>query len=217
MLAFCDSLCCFKKLLGFSPSLVATHSTSTAQRIWRGLADSQQPGDRDLGQRQPGRQSHPHWVSGEEPRRLWVAALASDTCCVLPPQFPGQFHGGRSGRLHAWQQAQRPARHHPSPDLCRTHPHHLPPGEASEADLPPTSGGGGGAGQQDHFSGPSRDAVFGVRKRLKRMKNISGICFIITNILDSSQTLKLASENHGVATFSQLNLCSTFHTTSNTK
>lgn len=55
-----------------SPSLVATHSTSIAQRIRRGLTDSQQPCDRDLRQRQPGRQSHPHWVSGEKLHRICV-------------------------------------------------------------------------------------------------------------------------------------------------
>lgn len=44
-------------------SLVATHSTSSTQRIRRGLADSQQPSNRDFGQRQPSCQSHTHWVS----------------------------------------------------------------------------------------------------------------------------------------------------------
>lgn len=152
----------------FCDSLVATHSASIAQRIRRGLADPQQPRDRDLGQRQPSGQSHPHWVSGKKWGLIWVNLLLlwSLSVHVLLSQFPGQFHGGRSGGLHAWQQAQRPACHHTSPDLCGTHPHHLPPGEASEADLPSTAGGGGGAGQQDHLSGPSRDAVLGVRKQL---------------------------------------------------
>lgn len=147
--------------------------------------------------------------------------VGSDSSCVPRSQFPGQFYGGRSGRLHAWQQAQRFARHHTSPDLRSTHPHHLPPGEASEADLPPTTGGGRGAGQQDHFSGPSRDAVFGVRKRLKLWGNICSVCFIVANLLDSSQKLKLSIRFKYIgATLHQLSvnfICIALFHTSNTK
>lgn len=44
-------------------SVVATHSTSTAQRIWWGLTDTQQPSDWDVRQCQPSCQSHTHRVS----------------------------------------------------------------------------------------------------------------------------------------------------------
>lgn len=78
-------------------------------------------------------------------------------------QVPGQLHGGCSRRLYAGQPTQRPARHHPAADVRGPHPHHLPPGEAAEADLPPAAGGGGGAGQQDHLPGAGQHAVPGVR------------------------------------------------------
>lgn len=113
--------------------------------------------------------------------------VESESSFVLLSQVPGQFYGGRSGRLHAWQQTQRPACNHTPPDLCGTHPHHLPPGEASEADLPPTAGGGGGPGQQDHFSGPSWDAVLGVRKQLSRYIFIYIMIEIFLIIFVSSQ------------------------------
>ena len=59
------------------------------------------------------------------------------TVTPVAPQVPGELHGGRPRRLHAGQQTQRPARHHPAPDLRRAHPHHLPAGEAPEADHAP--------------------------------------------------------------------------------
>lgn len=48
------------------PALVATHSSSTAQRVRRGLPDSQQSSHRDVRQCQPSGQSHTHRVSRRE-------------------------------------------------------------------------------------------------------------------------------------------------------
>lgn len=74
-------------------------------------------------------------------------------------QLPGEFHGGRSGRLHARQQAPRPASDHSPADVHRPDPHHLPPGQTSEADHASSAGGGGGPGQPHHLSRAFQYAV----------------------------------------------------------
>lgn len=102
------------------------------------------------------------WDSGKPCCDLCIWQL--NPAFLPPPQIPRQFYGGCSWRVHAWEQAQRPPRHHPTQDVRSTHTHHLPPGKAPETAGPTSSGRGRRVGQQDHCPGPCRSTVPQVKK-----------------------------------------------------
>lgn len=49
--------------------------------------------------------------------------------CLVPPQLPGQLHGGCQGWSHARLQTQRPTHHHPAQEVQRAHTGDVPAGE----------------------------------------------------------------------------------------
>lgn len=64
---------------------------------------------------------------------------------LLPPQVPGQLHGGRPWRLHEGESPPGDADHRSSQEVHGAHKDHLPTGQEAAAG-PAPHGGGRGAG-----------------------------------------------------------------------
>lgn len=77
-------------------------------------------------------------------------------------QLPGQLHGRRQRRRHAWLPSQRPANHRTAEKVFCTHAGDMQAGEETPSGLYASHGGGRGPGWSHHRSGAHWSPVPGV-------------------------------------------------------